>query len=104
VNARSHPVEQAANPAAASPRTAAARLRSSTKRLVRGVPDLLLRLPAPSTDYAVRPVRIPMRDGVELAADLYAPTNPTGALRIRGLYGCGTSRLMLPVLTSEEPP
>jgi hypothetical protein len=89
VNARSHPVEQAANPVAASPRAAATGLRSSAKRLVRGVPDLLLHLPAPSTDYAVRPVRIPMRDGVELAADHYAPTNPTGTLLIRGPYGRG---------------
>ncbi len=50
----------------------------------------LLRLPAPRTDYTVRPVRIPMRDGVELVADHYAPTTePVGTLLVRGPYGRG---------------
>jgi uncharacterized protein len=89
VNARPHPVEQAANSAATSPPAVATRLRTSARRLGRGVPGRLLRLPAPSTDYTVRHVRIPMRDGVELAADHYAPTNATGILLIRGPYGRG---------------
>ncbi|MBV9352458.1 MAG: CocE/NonD family hydrolase, partial [Mycobacterium sp.] len=36
----------------------------------------------------MRQVRIPMRDGIELAADHYAPTGgPVGTLLIRGPYG-----------------
>lgn len=34
-------------------------------------------------------VRIPMRDGVELGADLYQPRNPLGTLLVRGPYGRG---------------
>jgi putative CocE/NonD family hydrolase len=47
-------------------------------------------LPPASTDYTVaRGIRIPMRDGVELAADLYRPTTGTsaGTLLVRGPYG-----------------
>jgi uncharacterized protein len=50
----------------------------------------LLRLPPPTTDYTVaRAVRVPMRDGVELLADHYAPTtqSPDGTILIRGPYG-----------------
>ncbi len=53
----------------------------------------LLRLPAESTGYVVREVRIPMRDGVELVADHYAPITetcgPVGTLLVRGPYGRG---------------
>lgn len=51
----------------------------------------LLGLPAVRTDYSVRRVRVPMRDGVELSADHYAPTTPTpaGVLLARGPYGRG---------------
>ncbi len=53
----------------------------------------LLRLPAESTEYTVHQVRIPMRDGLELAADHYAPTaetcGPVGTLLVRGPYGRG---------------
>ncbi|MFC5747943.1 CocE/NonD family hydrolase [Actinomadura rugatobispora] len=39
-------------------------------------------------DYTISPVRVPMRDGVELAADLYRPsTEPLGTLLVRGPYG-----------------
>jgi putative CocE/NonD family hydrolase len=89
VNARPHPVEQEANSAATSPQAAATRLRTLARRFGRGVPGQLLRLSPPSTDYTVRQVRIPMRNGVELAADHYAPTNATGTLLVRGPYGRG---------------
>jgi putative CocE/NonD family hydrolase len=49
-----------------------------------------LRLPPPTTDYSVRcGVRVPMRDGVELLADHYAPATatPCGTLLVRGPYG-----------------
>lgn len=51
-----------------------------------------LRLPAPSTDYVVsRGIPVPMRDGVVLRADHYAPvTNqPLGTILVRGPYGRG---------------
>jgi uncharacterized protein len=89
VHARPHPVEQVANSVATLPQAAATRLRRSARRLGSGVHGPLLRLPAPSTDYTVRHVRIPMRDGVELAAEHYAPTNAIGTLLVRGPYGRG---------------
>jgi putative CocE/NonD family hydrolase len=50
----------------------------------------VLRLPAPFTDYSVRrDIAIPMRDGVDLLADHYAPTTatPAGTILVRGPYG-----------------
>ncbi|ORA08908.1 CocE/NonD family hydrolase [Mycobacterium arosiense] len=51
----------------------------------------LLGLPPETTDYTVRRVRVPMRDGVQLVADHYAPAtgSPTGTLLVRGPYGRG---------------
>lgn len=51
----------------------------------------LLGLPAPTSHYTVhRGLRIPMRDGVELVADHYAPTGTAkGTLLVRGPYGRG---------------
>jgi putative CocE/NonD family hydrolase len=52
----------------------------------------LLRLPPHTSDYSVRRgVRVPMRDGVDLLADHYAPaTAPAvGTLLVRGPYGRG---------------
>jgi len=51
----------------------------------------LLGLPAPTSHYHVqRGLRIPMRDGVELLADHYAPTGAAkGTLLVRGAYGRG---------------
>ena len=49
-----------------------------------------LRLPAPTTSYLVhRGLRVPMRDGVELIADHYAPVAaaPKGTILVRGPYG-----------------
>jgi uncharacterized protein len=51
-----------------------------------------LRLPQPTTSYHVENgVRVPMRDGVELLADHYAPRTgePAGTLLVRGPYGRG---------------
>lgn len=51
-----------------------------------------LRLPRPTTGYAVRrALRVPMRDGVDLLADHYAPAtaNPLGTILVRGPYGRG---------------
>ncbi|WP_343602564.1 CocE/NonD family hydrolase [Mycobacterium sp.] len=50
----------------------------------------LLRLRPPTSDYTVTRVVVPMRDGVELLADHYAPTaRPVGTLLVRGPYGRG---------------
>ncbi len=49
-----------------------------------------LRLPPPSTGFTVhRGLRVPMRDGVDLIADHYAPSTaaPAGTLLVRGPYG-----------------
>jgi putative CocE/NonD family hydrolase len=49
-----------------------------------------LRLPPPTTDFGVdRTLRVPMRDGVDLLADHYAPQThePAGTLLVRGPYG-----------------
>ncbi len=49
----------------------------------------LLGLPPAATDYTVQRVRVPMRDGVDLVADHYAPNTPSaaGTLLVRGPYG-----------------
>ena len=49
----------------------------------------LLGLPAPTTDYTVNRVHVPMRDGVGLVADHYAPhtPSPAGTVLVRGPYG-----------------
>ena len=49
----------------------------------------LLGLPRATTDYTVDRVHVPMRDGVHLVADHYAPStgSPIGTLLVRGPYG-----------------
>jgi putative CocE/NonD family hydrolase len=49
----------------------------------------LLGLPRATTDYTVDRVHVPMRDGIHLVADHYAPTtsSPVGTLLVRGPYG-----------------
>ncbi|BBY36148.1 hydrolase [Mycobacterium mantenii] len=49
----------------------------------------LLGLPPAITDYTVERVRVPMRDGVPLVADHYAPTTASavGTLLVRSPYG-----------------
>jgi uncharacterized protein len=52
----------------------------------------LMRLTPATTEYTVtRGMRVPMRDGVDLLADHYAPTTskPSGTILVRGLYGRG---------------
>ncbi len=50
----------------------------------------LLRLPAGGADYTVHRVAVPMRDGVSLLADHYAPVSGAiGTLLVRGPYGRG---------------
>ncbi|MEO8815094.1 MAG: CocE/NonD family hydrolase [Mycobacterium sp.] len=61
------------------------------RRLVDAVLTRALRLPAGS-DYTVRRVAVPMRDGVVLLADHYAPAGGVavaGTLLVRGPYGRG---------------
>ena len=51
-----------------------------------------MRLVPPTTGYTVGRVAIPMRDGVELVADHYVPSQdaePVGTLLVRGPYGRG---------------
>jgi uncharacterized protein len=51
----------------------------------------LLGLPRAITGYTVNRVQVPMRDGVYLVADHYAPTTsrPAGTVLVRGPYGRG---------------
>jgi putative CocE/NonD family hydrolase len=52
----------------------------------------LLGLPAATTSYTVSRARVPMRDGIDLLADHYAPVaaaEPVGTLLVRGPYGRG---------------
>lgn len=77
---------------AISARPAATSLRSSVTRHAGRALSRLMRTPPPTTTYQVhRAVRIPMRDGVELLADHYAPdaAEPVGTLLVRGPYGRG---------------
>jgi putative CocE/NonD family hydrolase len=65
--------------------------RSATRHVVGRTVGRLLHLPAETTGYRVHRVGVPMRDGVELVADHYAPTgtDPAGTLLVRGPYGRG---------------
>ncbi|KAA8958347.1 CocE/NonD family hydrolase [Mycobacterium sp.] len=74
-----------------SARPAGSALRTAARHLVGRTVGHLLGLPAETTGYRVHRVRIPMRDGVELVADHYAPvaTDPAGTLLVRGPYGRG---------------
>jgi putative CocE/NonD family hydrolase len=67
----------------------ASRNRSAIGRAVEDSLSRLAGLPPATTDFTVtRRVSIPMRDGIELAADLYRPTTgAVGTLLIRGPYG-----------------
>nr|WP_082993003.1 CocE/NonD family hydrolase [Mycobacterium sp. 1245111.1] len=58
------------------------------RRLVTRALARTLRLESPTTSYTVGEVKIPMRDGVELVADVYEPTGEVvGTLLARGPYG-----------------
>ena len=57
-------------------------------RLMDRLATRLLGLEPSTTAYTIDQVRVPMRDGVELAADLYRPTSsPVGTILVRGPYG-----------------
>lgn len=63
---------------------------STFHRYAGKVASRVLGLPPHETDYTVRHgLRVPMRDGVELVADHYAPVTdrPAGTLLVRGPYG-----------------
>lgn len=67
-------------------------MSSQLSRLARHAAGRALGLPSPVCDFTVRrAVPVPMRDGVELVADHYAPhtDTPAGTLLIRGPYGRG---------------
>ena len=67
-------------------------MSSQLSRLARHATGRALGLPPPICDFAVRrTVPVPMRDGVELVADHYAPRTaaPAGTLLVRGPYGRG---------------
>ena len=73
-----------------SDRPAGSTLRTLPRRLASRALARTLRLPAPTTSYTVSSVKIPMRDGVELIADVYEPVGETvGTLLARGPYGRG---------------
>ncbi|SFL29503.1 CocE/NonD family hydrolase [Geodermatophilus ruber] len=85
--------------------TVPARPRSRAARAVDRTLTRVLRLPKASGDYTVtRAVRVPMRDGVELLADHYAPTGRAlGTLLVRGPYGrSGPFSLMFARLYAER--
>lgn len=66
-------------------------------RFVDRLAGRVLGLGRSTTAYAVaRDLRVPMRDGVTLAADLYRPASPpVGTLLVRGPYGRGLSQSLL---------
>ncbi|MGV0792629.1 CocE/NonD family hydrolase [Mycolicibacterium sp. XJ1819] len=63
--------------------------RSNLHRITGRTASRLLRLPPRTTDFSVTRVAVPMRDGVELIADHYAPAtaDPAGTLLVRCPYG-----------------
>lgn len=65
------------------------KLRALTGRVGGQALGGLLGLPRATTRYTVGHVRVPMRDGVQLVADHYAPatSQPVGTLLVRGPYG-----------------
>ncbi|WP_293333027.1 CocE/NonD family hydrolase [Mycobacterium sp.] len=71
-----------------STRAGRPRLRNVT-RVGGNVVGAALGLPPATTRYTVSHVRVPMRDGVGLVADHYAPitSEPRGTLLVRGPYG-----------------
>jgi putative CocE/NonD family hydrolase len=62
----------------------------SAERLASHALTRILKLPPPTTNFTVlRGLRVPMRDGVDLIADHYAPqtATPSGTLLVRCPYG-----------------
>jgi len=73
--------------------------RSAGQRLLDRVATPLSGLPRATTDYTIaRAIKIPTRDGIELAADLYRPVEqPAGTLLVRGPYGRSAALALLQV-------
>jgi uncharacterized protein len=73
--------------------------RSVGERLLDRVATPLSGLPPATTDYTIaRDIRIPTRDGIDLAADLYRPVDdPVGTLLVRGPYGRSLALALLQV-------
>jgi len=73
--------------------------RSARERLLDRVATAVSGLPRATTDYTIaRDIRIPTRDGIELAADLYRPRrDPVGTLLVRGPYGRSLALALLQV-------
>lgn len=66
----------------------AARSRTLRRRAVDGTIARVFRMPRGHHDYSVTPTAVPMRDGVELLTDVYAPEAQTGGtVLIRTPYG-----------------
>jgi putative CocE/NonD family hydrolase len=66
------------------------RERTVIEHVVDRVVGRILGLTRPTSDYTIaRRLSIPMRDGVELAADHYAPERPRGTVLVRGPYDRG---------------
>lgn len=64
-------------------------------RITDRVLSRMLRIPPPTTRYTIdRAVSVPMRDGIDLLADHYAPTTttPRGTILVRGPAGHSPSR------------
>ncbi|UMB67932.1 CocE/NonD family hydrolase [Mycobacterium paraterrae] len=71
-----------------SQRPARSTLRTLPRRLAGHALARTLRLAPPTTGFTVSEVKIPMRDGVELIADVYEPAGEVvGTLLARGPYG-----------------
>lgn len=67
-------------------------MSSRIARQARHTVSRILKLPPPVCDFDIdRSMRVPMRDGVDLVADHYAPhtPDPAGTLLVRGPYGRG---------------
>jgi predicted acyl esterase len=65
--------------------------RSTRQRLADAALTRALGAPKPRNSYAINAVRVPLRDGVTLLGDHYAPTttSPRGTVLIRSPYGRG---------------
>ncbi|WP_138757208.1 CocE/NonD family hydrolase [Modestobacter altitudinis] len=72
-----------------TPHPSTARPRTRRGKTFDAALNRLFKLPRATSDYTVtRGVRVPMRDGVELLGDHYAPTSKAlGTLLVRGPYG-----------------
>ena len=68
-----------------SARPVSPKLRAATRHIGGNALGRVLRLQRATSDYTVKRVEVPMRDGIRLVADHYEPTspNPAGTLLVR---------------------